>query len=995
MTVFARFSILATFAAAGLFAAPPSRIQGPIQRNRMAALRGHVHQSATAENDRGPVPDSFRVENLILMLKPSNEQASDLDAFLEQQRDPASPDYQRWLTLDEFGERFGANPSDIGALTSWLESEGFESAEVARGRNWVTVHGTAGQVARTFRTALHRYSVEGVLHFANETDPSIPVELAGLVGDIRGLHDFRPHPQRSAQARPEFNASNGAHYVAPDDLSAIYNLAALYKGGYDGTGMKIVIPGQTNIRVTDIRAFRSRFGLPVKDPQIVLFGADPGTSPEDQLEAHLDVEWSGAVAKNSTIVYVNSKNVFTSLQYAIDQNLAPVISLSYGGCETVNPAGFRTVAQQANAQGITWLNASGDSGAAGCDYNVKVATGGPAVIFPANIPEVTAVGGTEFNETAAAGWAAQNNAVFGSAAGYVPEKAWNDTALGQGLSATGGGASQVYTKPWWQTGLGVPDDKARDVPDVSLTASGAHDGYLIVSGGQLMAIGGTSASSPAFAGIVALLNQYLVSKGTVSKVGLGNINPALYNLAARTTDIFHDTTVGDNIVPCAAGSKGCSTGSFGYKAGPGYDLVTGLGSVDAYNLVTKWNSQPAGVGTTSALTANPTTIAPTGSTQLTLTVTPVSGTALPGGTVAFALGGTALGTAPVMASAGKSTATLTVKGSNLTAGANQLVAAYVATAGFSNSTASVQVTVTAPVVNTTTAVTSSSVTVAAGGQLQVTATVKAAGGTAIPNGTVTFAAGPVSLGTTPLNSAGVAAISIAAAKLAVGSNTIKATYSGANGFSTSAGSLALTVLPAAVATTTTAVAAVSTLQPSGSTMLTVTVKAAAGTTKPAGSVSFLLGKAVLSSIPLTAAGTATLIIKASSLVTGANVITVNYAGNAAFTASSDTVTVTVTPAAVATTTKITAAPASFAQNGSTLLTATVTPATAGTIIFTLGTKQLGTALVTGTGTASLTLKGSLVPVGTSTITAGFAPTGNFTGSSSTVKLTVTPAAAKS
>src|SRR5579871_1681521 len=117
------------------------------------------------------------------------------------------------------------------------------------------------------------------------------------------------------------------------------------------------------------------------------------------------------------------------------------------------------------------------------------------------------------------------------------------------------------------------------MPDVSLSASG-YDGYLVFAGGEEFVFGGTSASTPSFAGIIALLNQYENSNGQ------GNINPNLYRLAQ--SDIFHDITFGDNMVPCSSGTPDCLTGSLGYSAGIGYDLATGLGSVDAYKLVTKW-----------------------------------------------------------------------------------------------------------------------------------------------------------------------------------------------------------------------------------------------------------------------------------------------------------------------------------------------------------------------------------------------------------------------
>jgi subtilase family serine protease len=127
------------------------------------------------------------------------------------------------------------------------------------------------------------------------------------------------------------------------------------------------------------------------------------------------------------------------------------------------------------------------------------------------------VGGTEFNEGNGTYWSATNNANQSSALSYIPEKSWNDSAAtiaaGGGLAATGGGASIIFSKPSWQTGTGVPSDGARDVPDVAFDASNDHDPYLIYSSGGPYYVGGTSASTPVFSGILALLNQYLVSKG--------------------------------------------------------------------------------------------------------------------------------------------------------------------------------------------------------------------------------------------------------------------------------------------------------------------------------------------------------------------------------------------------------------------------------------------------------------------------------------------------
>jgi subtilase family serine protease len=473
------------------FAATPDRIQSHKSADSSISLRGSVKPRAPQVIDRGKVQDAKRVECIRIELGPSPEQQADLEQFLERQRDPSSPDYQRWLTPEQYADRFAVSENDVAQVRAWLEMSGFTIEQVARGRNWIAFDGTAAQIQAAFKAEIHTYVADGEVHFANATEAMVPARFSGVVTAIRGLDDFRPHPPASQaiaqkiDGRPEFTSSNGTHYIAPDDLAAIYDITPLYAAGYNGAGQKLAVVGQTDISIADMRAFRSQFNLIASDPKLVLFGADPGVSSGDQIEADLDLQWAGAVARNAQVYYVYSNNVLGSLQYAVDQNIAPVISMSYGECENLGSSGYRTIAQQANAQGITWLNSSGDSGAAGCDWHVSVASHAPSVIFPADIPEVTAVGGTEFNESGSAGWGVTNSAAWESAAGYLPEKAWNDSTSGNGLAASGGGVSALFAKPWWQTGPGVPADGARDVPDISLSASGAHDAYLIYANGGL------------------------------------------------------------------------------------------------------------------------------------------------------------------------------------------------------------------------------------------------------------------------------------------------------------------------------------------------------------------------------------------------------------------------------------------------------------------------------------------------------------------------------
>jgi uncharacterized protein (TIGR03437 family) len=560
-------------------------------------MRGHIRPQARPENDQGPVESGFPVSGMTLMLKPTAAQHAALQQLLAQQQDPASPKYHQWLTPDQYAAAYGASADDLNRLTGWLKSQGFTVDSTARSRLYLTFSGTAQQAGTAFRTSIHRYRVNGRTHYANATEPSIPAEFSSLVSSIRGLNDFRLKPRLRA-AHPEMNSGSGAHHLAPDDVATIYNIAPLYQAGVDGSGQKIAVVGQTNVNLTDIQQFRSKFNLPAPNLTKVLVpgSKNPGISNDDLPEADLDIEWSGAVARNAQIVYVYSTDVIQSLIYAIDSNIAPVLSMSYGGCEAadlVDLPGYQQLAQQANTQGMTWVTAAGDSGAGDCeDYGAMIAQNGLAVDAPAVIPEVTAMGGTTLNDVGGSYWAATNDANSASALSYIPETVWNDTPLGRGLAAGGGGASIFFPQPSWQTAVGAPNDGGRHVPDVSLSSSAEHLSYYVYTGGGTAFYGGTSVAAPSMAGIVALLNQYLASTGSPGHTGLGNINPQLYRLSQSTPGIFHDITTGDNNVPCVAGTPNCTGGSFGNSAGPGYDSATGLGSIDAFNLLHGWSSKP-------------------------------------------------------------------------------------------------------------------------------------------------------------------------------------------------------------------------------------------------------------------------------------------------------------------------------------------------------------------------------------------------------------------
>jgi subtilase family serine protease len=497
----------------------------------------------------------------------------------------------------------------------------------ARGRTQVWFSGTVSQVETVFRTEIHRLDVKGEAHFANNVEPSVPSALGEVVLGVHGLSNFRPKPRvrmnraLAAAVKPNFNFTGGFHFMSPDDWTTIYHLKTLYTAGFDGTGQAIAVAGQSEVNNVDLDAFRTASGLPARTAsnfvrQLVPSSGTATVVSGDVGESSIDLEWSHGVAKGAKVIFVyvgnNANfNVFDAFTYAIDQNLAPILSMSYGNCEQNLPSAFLTsvqqLTQQAAMQGQTIAAASGDFGAADCDTAPGLpAQGGLGVDIPGALPYVTSVGGSGFSgdiASPATFWNAANNGVNGSAKSYIGETTWNDTVLVTALSAGGGGASVLFSKPSWQTGAGVPNDGARDVPDIALAAGPNHDGYMlcVTDAGQSQlpcssgfldstgvpdVAGGTSFGAPTFAGIVAILNQKTGAKQ-------GNINPSLYALSAANVGAFHDITTGNNIVPCDPATVDCptsGTAQYGFSAGVGYDQVTGLGSIDAAVLVNNWNS---------------------------------------------------------------------------------------------------------------------------------------------------------------------------------------------------------------------------------------------------------------------------------------------------------------------------------------------------------------------------------------------------------------------
>jgi subtilase family serine protease len=725
-----------------------SRITQVVDESKLTVLKGNTYPLARPEFDRGPAPTSLPMENMLLVLKRSPEQEASLDRLMAEQLDKSSPSFHKWLTPDQFGQQFGPSDQDIQIISSWLGSHGFQIVEVSHGRTVINFSGTAGQVQEAFHTAIHSYVVKGEQHWANTSDPQIPIALAPVVAGVDTLHNFPRKPAnvhagefkksketgKVTAVNPEFTFAGGClgngtncYVVGPTDFATIYNVLPRWAANNDGTGVTIAVVGQTDINPQDNIDFRSIFGLPASHLTITQNPntADPGTIgpntvQDDEAEADIDTQWSGAIAKGATINFVKSKltngsqGVDLSAEYIIDNDLAPILSESYGLCEAfLGTAGnlfYYQLWQQAAGEGISVFIATGDEGAATCDFG----TGNPTAEFGvqvsgfASTPFAVAVGGTDFNDPDPTQFFSAVNAsgTQSSALSYIPEMVWNDTCAntvvfgGDPLSdcnsaqlaqfvtvaGAGGGASVCttgtdgstaevtsciggYAKPSWQAGAGVPNDGKRDIPDVSLfsgngfagsfyavcqmdanTGAGSSTSSCDLNNPFLdfQGFGGTSVATPAMAGIMALVIQQ------AGGARQGNPNAVNYALAKQsgatcnsngtlpfpTSCIFHDlqADAGNNIMPCMPTTPNCTVSGSDTNgvlnccsATTGYDIASGLGSVNVDKFVTGFQSVVLGPDFSMSLPGTapaPTTLtvtAPGGTANTTVTITGANG----------------------------------------------------------------------------------------------------------------------------------------------------------------------------------------------------------------------------------------------------------------------------------------------------------------------------------------------------------------------------------
>jgi subtilase family serine protease len=663
-------------------------------------LFGTTRAEIAGAQDLGPVPDDTPLEHVLLLMQRSAAAEAAAAAYADALHDPSSPDFHRWLSAVEIGERFGAARSDVDAVSAWLQDEGLVVDRVLPGRMVIDVSGSAANIGRAFGTSIHSFVVDGEPHVANASDISVPAAIAPMLAGPLSLHDFRPH-RRHLRAAPRLTNGPGGELVTPGDIATIYDFKPLFANGITGKGQTVTVVEDTDLYSdADWTTFRSVFNLArftsgsltIQHPDC----RDPGVNKNgDDVEAALDVEWSSAAAPDAAIVLASchetktTDGVTLAMTNLINGGSPPkIISVSYGECETLNtPPGnqyYSTLFQQAVMQGVSVFVATGDAGPSDCSSFTNGTRYGIGVSGWASTPYDIAVGGTDFADKylgeSDVYWGKTNGPGGANAKSYIPEQGWNDTCAGtlftavegfatsygkQGFCnaaagkpyrelgggeggpsscATGtapasgvvGGTCKGWPKPRWQSGvIGIPDDGVRDIPDVSLYASDGEvwdrqyaicfsdpNNFGVPCVGTTPAEidawapggGGTSYAAPIMAGVQALINQRTGS-------AWGNSNVELYRLAAKeygpsgndfcnSTEgavidpacMFNDVRLGDDDQDCIKGSADCfapsghlgvlSTSTTAYQPSflvtKGYDFPTGIGTVNATNLVLGW-----------------------------------------------------------------------------------------------------------------------------------------------------------------------------------------------------------------------------------------------------------------------------------------------------------------------------------------------------------------------------------------------------------------------
>jgi len=520
---------------------------------------GNEPDASAATVDLGPTPGDEQV-NFSVSLQLPGEAA--MDAYLAGLTQPGSASYHQYLSPDQFGARFGLPNSDVQRVVGWLAAAGLQATTTPQ-RTSIGATGTADQVNRLLGITLSdRLSSSGTRYHVPVGAPRVPLTLAGQVATVVGL-DTEPiqHPMNHIYLSgiPEPG-------LTPQLVASAYEITPLHDAGVLGQGMDVAVVSFDTYTPSDLHDFDQQMGITgAPDVKKVTLPGGPDQPGDGSGEVSLDLEVIRGIAPGAQITSYegenNAEGLVPIISRIVADGRAKIISNSWGSCENRNnkdamAAEDRELAA-AFAAGISYFSASGDDAAYDCrrvnisgdPFQVDIS---PGVDWPAASDNVIAVGGTYLTVR-------QDGT-------YYDEAGWEEPLAGGG---SGGGLSKLQDRPDWQTGAGVDNAQStgkRQVPDVAGPADPTSGFYVTYTdpdqGPGSTRVGGTSAASPFWGASMLLAQQYAQTQGVAA---LGPLGPVLYQVAAQQSPgaVFHDIIRGGNLL---------------YRAGPGWDYATGLGS---------------------------------------------------------------------------------------------------------------------------------------------------------------------------------------------------------------------------------------------------------------------------------------------------------------------------------------------------------------------------------------------------------------------------------
>ena len=543
--------------------------EGSLAAARLTLAHASVDQRALLSTQLVPqvrtarllqAADPRQILNLSIGLRLRDE--AQADSLLAAIYDPQSPRYHHYLTPGQFTRLFAPDPSQIQQITTYLQSEGLTVTAIAPDNLLIDATGSVARVQQAFQTRINLYQQGGHTFYANATPPAIPATLSQLIASIGGLDN-------SAQYQPLYQHRTilaGASGLSPDDLAHAYDIAPLHDGGVQGAQQTIALFELDGYQRSDINQYFAAYNINTPRISNVLIDHFSGAAGMGAIEVELDIETAASIAPQANILVYEGPNTTQGLNdtYAriVNDGRAQVVSISWGLCEASSGAAelqtLDTFFKQGALEGMSFVAGSGDAGAFDCQDNRL------AVDSPADDPYVTGTGATTLQL---------------AAAGYGSESVWSDASeiqRGPHGAGSGGGLSSYFRQAGWQQGPGVRNaysNGMREVPDVTAAGAPGYNVYCTVHNAGCppagwLTIEGTSAAVPLWASSLLLINQYLMAQGAGR---IGQANPALYKLfnTAQPYSPFHDVIAGDNLY---------------YSATRGYDLASGIGSPDIYNI---------------------------------------------------------------------------------------------------------------------------------------------------------------------------------------------------------------------------------------------------------------------------------------------------------------------------------------------------------------------------------------------------------------------------